>query len=80
MDEYFKRPKDVLDAIKSLGRLGIPVSLPDFRSDGEMFFRIGGHELSVAQMLELFDKKELHAMALRESHGEKQVRAAGSGM
>lgn len=57
MNAYFKRPQDVLDAVRSLGRLGLSVSLPDLISDGQMLFTIEGRRLSAAQILELFDKK-----------------------
>ena len=78
MNEYFKRPQDVLDAVRSLGRLGLSVSLPDLRSDGQMFFRIEGRELSVVQILELFDKNKLNPMVIREFDAKEQVHAVSS--
>ena len=65
MKEYFKRPLDVVEAVRSLGKLGLSVSLPDRTSTGEMFFRVEGQELSVTQILELFDKNELELGAIR---------------
>jgi hypothetical protein len=79
MNEYSKRPRDVLEAVRSLGRLGLSVSLPDLRSDGQMFFRIDGRELSVAQILELFDKNKLDPMVIREFGAWEQVHAASCG-
>ena len=79
MNEYFKRPQDVLDALRSLGRLRLSVSSPDLKSDGQMFFRIDGHQLSVAQILELFDKNKLDPMVIREFGAKVQVRAASCG-
>jgi hypothetical protein len=66
MNEYFDRPQDVLDALRSLWRLGLSVSLPDLRSDGQMFFRIEGRKLSVAQIIGLFDNNKLDPVAIRE--------------
>jgi hypothetical protein len=76
MNEYFKRPQDVLDAIRSLGRLGFSVSLPDFGSDGQMFFRIQGRKLSVGQILELVDENNLDSRAIREYGTKEQGQAA----
>jgi hypothetical protein len=80
MKEYLKRPQDVLEAVRSLGRLGLSVSLPDLRSDGQMFFRIEGRKLSVAQILELFDKNKLNPMVIREFGAKEQVHAVSCGM
>jgi hypothetical protein len=79
MNEYFKRPQDVLEAVRSLGRLGLSVSLPDLRSDGQIFFRIEGRKLSVAQILELFDKNELDPMVIREFGVRERVHAVSCG-
>lgn len=79
MNEYFRRPQDVLKAIRSLGNLGLSVSLPDLRVNGEMFFRIEGREVSVAHILELHDKNELEATALRQFGALPKVAAAKCG-
>ena len=79
MNEYFKRPQDVLEAVRSLGRLGLSVSLPDVRSDGQMFFRIEGRKLSAAQILELFDKNKLDPMVVRRFGAWEQVRVVSCG-
>jgi hypothetical protein len=77
--EYFKRPQDVLDAIRSLGRLGLSVSLPDLGSDGQMFFRIQGRTLSVVQILELVDGNNLDSRAIREYGIKERGKAVGRG-
>lgn len=60
------RPLDVINAVRSLGKLGLSVSLPNKTSTGEMFFRVEGRDLSVAQILELLDKNELDLGGIRQ--------------
>ena len=63
--DYVNRPLDVLNAVRSLGRSGFSVSLPDRAADGEMFFKIAGYELTVAQLLELMDRNRLDLVSIR---------------
>lgn len=78
MNEYFRRPLDVIDALRSLVRLGLSVSLPEVRSDGEMFFRIDSRELSVVQILDLADKNKLDPAVIRRVVGQQKAAAAGA--
>jgi hypothetical protein len=80
MNEYFKRPQDVVNAVRFLGRLGLSVSSPNMRTNGEMFFKIEGQELSVVQILELVDNDKLNPMTIRQFAAQRHVRAAGCGM
>ena len=65
MKEYVNRPLDVLNAVRSMGRSGFSVSLPHRAADGEMFFKIEGYKLTVAQILELVDKNKLDLVSIR---------------
>jgi hypothetical protein len=66
MNDYFRRPREVLDALRFLGRSGLRVSLPELRSGGQMFFKIEERMLSVGQILELVDRNRLDSVAIRE--------------
>jgi len=79
MNEYFKRAQEVIDAVRSLGRSGLTVSLPDLRANGEMFFKIEGHEFSVPQILELVEGGRLHPKAIREFPARQNIAALGCG-
>jgi len=79
MKEYFNRPQDVINAVRSLGRSGLSVSLPDLRANGEMFFRIEGRELSVLQILKLLDEHRLNPKMIREFTAQQRVAAVGCG-
>jgi hypothetical protein len=63
--DYLRRPQDVMDAVQSLRRSGLSVSLPHQTANGEMFFEIDGYVLTVAQILELLDKNELDHVGIR---------------
>ena len=76
MKDYFKRAQDVVDAVRSLGRSGLSVSLPDQAANGEMFFKIEGCVLTVAQILALSDKNELNRLGIRQ-FGTKGRKDAG---
>lgn len=56
----------MLDAVRSLRRSGLSVSLPHQTANGEMFFEIEGYTLTVAQILELLDKNELDRVGVRQ--------------
>lgn len=62
--DYFRRPRDVVAAVRSLGRLGLSVSLPRQAANGEMCFEIEGCVLSVAQILALWDRDDLNRAAI----------------
>ena len=64
MKDYFQRPRDVVAAVRALGRSGLSVSLPRQAANGEMCFEIEGRVLSVAQILALWDKNELDRSAI----------------
>jgi hypothetical protein len=74
--DYLKRPQDVVAAVRSLRSEGLSVSLPHQTADGEMFFEIEGYALTVAQILELFDKNELGRAGIRQS-GTKRTKNLG---
>jgi len=65
MKEYFSRPQDVINALRSLASLGLSVSLPNTTPNGGMFFRVEGCELSVGQILELVDRNALDLEGIR---------------
>jgi hypothetical protein len=79
MKEYFKRPQDVVNAVRSLGSFGLSVSLPDLRANGEMFFRIEGRELSVLQILELLDEDRLNLKMIRKFTTQQNLAAVSCG-
>lgn len=64
LNEDFQRSRDVIAALRSLGRLGLSVSLPRQAANGEMCFKIEGCVLSVTQILTLWDRKELNRSAI----------------
>ena len=76
MKDYFRRPQDVINAVRSLGSLGLSVSLPHRAANGEMFFRIESWELTVAEILELYDNDELDREGIRQFTAERQENAA----
>ncbi len=76
MKDYLKRPQDVANAVQSLRNAGLSVSLPHQTANREMFFEIEGYVLTVAQILELFDKNELGQAGIHKS-GTKRTRDAG---
>jgi hypothetical protein len=56
----------VANAVRSLRNAGLSVGLPHQTANGEMFFEIEGYLLTVAQILELFDKNELGWVGIRQ--------------
>lgn len=76
MKDYLKRPQDVVAAVRSLRSEGVSVSLPRQTADGEMFFDIEGYTVTVAQILELFDKNELGRAGIRQA-GTKRIKDVG---
>jgi hypothetical protein len=76
MKDYFRRSQDLIDAVRSLRRSGLSVSLPHQTANGEMFFEIEGYVLTVAQILELLDKNELDRVSIRQ-FGAKQRTITG---
>lgn len=74
--DYLKRPQDVANAVQSLRNAGLSVGLPHQTANGEMFFEIEGYVLTVAQILELFDKNELGRAGIHKS-GTKRTKDAG---
>jgi hypothetical protein len=79
MKEYFERPQDVINAVRSLGNSGLSVSLPNRSANGEMSFKVEGRYLSVAQILELWDRNELHLGGIRQFDSKQQKQAASCG-
>ena len=65
MKDYFKRPQDAANEVRLLRNTGLSVSLPHQTANAEMFFEIEGYVLTVAQILELFDKNELGWVGIR---------------
>jgi hypothetical protein len=78
MNDYAKRPMDVIRAVRSLNSSGLLVSLPSLTESGEMFFKVGGHILTVAQMLWLLDQNQLDPVGIRQ-FSENRAKAAGAG-
>jgi len=76
--DYVKRPLDVIRAIRSLNCSGSLVSLPFVTASGEMFFKVGGNELTVAQMLRLLDENQLNSMGIRQFCANR-AKVAGAG-
>jgi len=68
VNDYLKRPQDVIDALRSLWNSGLSVSLPELAPNGEMFFKIDGCVLTVAQILELLDRDELGRVGIFQLH------------
>ena len=66
MNDYVKRPLDVIRAIQSLNNSGALVSLPCVTASGEMFFKVEGNVLTVAQMLRLLDENRLNSTGIRQ--------------
>lgn len=64
MKDYFQRPRDVVAAVRALGRSGLSVSLPHQAANGEMCFEVEGCVISVAQILALWDKNQLDRSAI----------------
>jgi len=73
--DYFKRPQDVLNALRSLGSLGLSVSLPQ-TANGEMFFKVDRWELTVAEILELYDNDKLDRAGIRQFTAQRERDAA----
>jgi hypothetical protein len=63
---YAERPGDVSKALQLLRRNGVPVGLPMQKADGEIIFPVNDLTITTAQILELFDKHELNAAAVRK--------------
>ena len=60
------RSKDVTKAVRVLRKHGVPVGFPMLTANGEMIFAIGkDFTVTAGQILELFDRGELHAEAVR---------------
>ena len=78
MNDYVKRPLDVIRAIQSLNSSGALVSLPFVTASGEMFFKVEGSVLTVAQMLTLLDENRLNSMEIRQFCANR-AKAAGAG-
>ena len=76
--DYVKRPLDVIRAIRSLNCSGSLVSLPFVTASGEMFFKVDGSELAVAQMLRLLDENRLNSMGICQFCANR-AKAAGAG-
>ena len=55
-----------MQAVRSLRSSGLSVSLPHQTASGEMFFEIENCVLTVAQILELFDKNALNREGIRQ--------------
>jgi hypothetical protein len=78
VNDYVKRPLDVIRAVRSLNSSGSLVSLPFVTASGEMFFKVEGSELTVAQMLSLLDENRLNSMGIRQFCANR-AKAAGAG-
>ena len=76
--DYVKRPLDVIRAVRSLNSSGSLVSLPSVTASGEMFFKVEGSVLTVAQMLSLLDENRLNSMGIRQFCANR-AKAAGAG-
>ena len=77
MNDYVKRPLDVIRAVRSLHSSGLSVSLPYLTSSGEMFFKVEGNVLTVSQMLRLLDENQLDSVGIRH-FCPNRAKAAGS--
>lgn len=75
--EYFKRPLDVIRAIRSLNSSGSLVSLPFVTASGEMSFKVEGSELTAGQMLRLLDENRLNSTGIRQFCANR-AKAAGA--
>ena len=78
MNDYAKRPLDVIRAVRSLNSSGLLVSLPSLTESGEMFFNVAGSVLTAAQILRLLDENQLDSVGIRQICANKP-KAAGAG-
>ena len=78
VNDYVKRPLDVIRAVRSLNSSGSLVSLPFVTASGEMFFKVEGSVLTVGQMLRLLDENQLNRVGIRY-FSPNRAKAAGSG-
>ena len=76
MKDYLKRPHDVMKAVRSLHSSGLSVSLPHITASGVMIFEIDECILTVAQILELFDHRELDRVGIRQFAAKKAKHAS----
>ena len=65
MKSYSERPGDVINALRSLRRMGMRVGLPFQTAEGVMLFQLDDYTLTAAQMLELLDKNRLDRDGIR---------------
>jgi hypothetical protein len=62
---FCERSGDIVSAIRSLRRAGMRVGLPYQTAEGVMFFELDEYTLTVAQILELLDKKRFDREGIR---------------
>ena len=67
MSHYGDKWKDVRRAVRVLRKHGVPVGFPMRTATGETIFAIGrDFTVTADQILELFDRGELHAEGVRK--------------
>jgi hypothetical protein len=62
--DHLERTGDLIKAVRSLRRSGFSVSVPHQTADGTIFFEIDGLALTVRQILELLDRKQLDRVGI----------------
>ncbi len=68
MSNYADRANDTVKAVHLLRQHGMAVGFPMQTADGEIIFPVGkDFTLTVDQILELLERGELHAEAVRRS-------------
>ena len=66
MDSHKERTSDVAKAVHVLRQQGMTVSFPMQTAEGEIIFAVGeDFTLTADQILELLERKELHADGVR---------------
>ena len=75
MDNQIERTSDLAKAVHVLRQQGMTVSFPMQTAEGKMIFAVGEDVMLTAdQILELLERKQLHAEGVRrlvEAHPEK---------
>ena len=76
MGNYAERTNNIVRAVAMLRQQGLTVGFPMQTPDGEIIFAVGKNfTLTADQMLELLERRELHAEGVRklvESQEEKR--------
>jgi len=66
MNKPAKRREDVVKAVHRLRQHGLSVSYPMQTADGQIIFSVGHDTVTEDQILDLFERGELHAEGVRK--------------